>query len=101
MVQSMTYGDIADKEFALLVDQEHFEKVWAMMLPRVEQYATDFIESISSFGNMGVMEYAYSAFVKELIEKEYPTAQVSIGTTGGLCSYYAEKGGVLVAFEKN
>ena len=47
MVQSMAYGDIADKEFVLLIDQEHFEKVWTMMLLRVEQYANDFIESIS------------------------------------------------------
>lgn len=74
MVQSMIYGDIADKEFALLVDQEHFEKVWALMSPKVEKYANDFIESISNFGNMRVMEYAYSAFVKELIEKNEKTA---------------------------
>lgn len=37
--------------------------------------------------------------LKALIEKEYPTADVSIGETGGLCSFYAEKGGILVGFE--
>lgn len=69
MFQSMTDGPIWEKEFALLVDQEHFEKVWGIMLPNVEQYADSFLTSISNFGNQGVMEYAYSAFVQELIEK--------------------------------
>lgn len=69
MFQSMTDGSIWEKEFALLVDQEHFEKVWGIMLPNVEQYADSFLTSISNFGNQGVMEYAYSAFVQELIEK--------------------------------
>ena len=69
MVQSMTSGPIADKEFALLVDQDHFEKVWGLMTPKLQQYADDFLTSVSNFGNQGVMEYAYSAFVKELIEK--------------------------------
>lgn len=69
MVQSMTSGPIADKEFALLVDQEHFEKVWEMMQPMLQQYADDFLTSVSKFGDQGVMEYCYSAFVKELIEK--------------------------------
>ena len=32
MFQSMTDGPIWEKEFALLVDQEHFEKVWGIML---------------------------------------------------------------------
>ncbi len=69
MLQSMTYGEIADKEFKLLVDQEHFEKVWDIMLPKLEEYAEAFLTSVSSFGNQGVMEYCYSSFVKELIEK--------------------------------
>ena len=50
MFQSMTDGPIWEKEFALLVDQEHFEKVWGIMLPNVEQYADSFLTSISNFG---------------------------------------------------
>ena len=69
MVQSMTSGPIADKEFSLLVDQNHFEKVWGIMLPKIQESAEDFLISVSNFGNQGVMEYAYSAFVKELIRK--------------------------------
>ncbi len=61
MVQSLTSGPIADKEFTLLEDQDHFEKVWSIMLPNVEKYADDFLISVSNFGNQGVMEYAYSA----------------------------------------
>lgn len=48
MFQSMTDGPIWEKEFALLVDQEHFEKVWGIMLPNVEQYADSFLTSIST-----------------------------------------------------
>lgn len=33
------------------------------------------------------------------IISSYPTADIKIGTNRGLCSYYAEKGGVLVGFE--
>lgn len=35
----------------------------------------------------------------ELIETEFPGYSAEIYTTGGLCSYYAEKGGILMGFE--
>ena len=38
---------------------------------------------------------------KRIILEKYPAAQVAIGTCRGLCSFYAEKGGMLVGFEKN
>ena len=34
-----------------------------------------------------------------LLQSTFPTADTEIYTTGGLCSYYAEKGGLLVGFE--
>ena len=37
--------------------------------------------------------------LKELIVKEFPTANITIGVTGGLCSFYAENGGLLAGFE--
>ncbi len=37
--------------------------------------------------------------LKELIRKDFPEAIVEIGTCGGLCSYYAEQGGILVGYE--
>ena len=30
----------------------------------------------------------------------YPQADVAIRATGGLCSFYAEKGGMIIGFEK-
>lgn len=33
--------------------------------------------------------------------QEYPNADIKIGVTYGLCSFYAEKGGLMVGFEKN
>lgn len=38
--------------------------------------------------------------VKELITKRYPNADVIVDKTYGLCSFYAENGGMLVGFEK-
>ena len=38
--------------------------------------------------------------LKNMIEAELPNAAVTIGINLGLCSYYAEKGGLLVGFEK-
>jgi len=37
--------------------------------------------------------------LKEMILKETPSADVVIGKTQGLCSFYAEQGGLLVGFE--
>ena len=34
-----------------------------------------------------------------LIAERYPNAQITIGETGGLCSFYAEKGGLMLDFE--
>ena len=39
--------------------------------------------------------------LKERIAQQMPKVDVSITSCRGLCSYYAEKGGLLVAFEKN
>lgn len=38
--------------------------------------------------------------IKELVKQEYPDADIEIGITYGLCSFYAELGGLLVGFEK-
>lgn len=37
--------------------------------------------------------------LKELIRAEFPESNVQIGTCMGLCSYYAEQGGLLVGYE--
>lgn len=38
--------------------------------------------------------------LKTLIGQEYPDAEVVIGPTYGLCSFYAEEGGLMIGFEK-
>lgn len=37
----------------------------------------------------------------DMIKNEFKHADIKIGTTGGLCSFYAEQGGMLVGFETN
>jgi len=39
--------------------------------------------------------------LKEMIQKEFHTSEVSIDTTRGLCSFYAESGGMIIGFETN
>ena len=38
--------------------------------------------------------------LKETIHAAYPQADIKIRPTGGLCSFYAEKGGMIIGFEK-
>jgi len=44
---------------------------------------------------------AAARVMQGLILAEYPDAQIEIYPARGLCSFYAEKGGILVGFEKN
>ena len=38
--------------------------------------------------------------LQQLIREKLPQVTVQIGTCGGLCSFYAEKGGLMIGFEK-
>lgn len=37
--------------------------------------------------------------LKTMVEGEYPNASIEVGKDGGLCSFYAEKGGLIIGFE--
>ena len=39
-------------------------------------------------------------YIKEQIQKLYPKSHITIMATSGLCSYYAQRGGILLAFEE-
>ena len=55
-------------------------------------------------GNKVLIDHCYNENgaeqLKNLIRKEYPQAEISIDKTRGLCSFYAEKGGIMVGFER-
>lgn len=38
-------------------------------------------------------------FLKDMIHSEFPECDIETGRNGGLCSFYAEQGGILVGFE--
>lgn len=40
-----------------------------------------------------------ATYLKEQLQKKWPQCSVEILPTGGLCSYYAERGGLLVGYE--
>ena len=69
MIHSQLDTDIWDEEFDLLTDQEHLEKVWSIMLPRVEKYVDDYLEGVSHYLDKTSPAEAYSAFLNELIKK--------------------------------
>ena len=46
------------------------------------------------------LNLAAAESLKETIVSAFPGADVQIRPTGGLCSFYAEKGGLLIGFEK-
>ena len=46
------------------------------------------------------MNPAAAETLRSNILAAYPTADIKIRPTGGLCSFYAEKGGLLIGFEK-
>lgn len=46
------------------------------------------------------LNLAAAESLKETILAAYPHADVQIRPTGGLCSFYAEKGGMIIGFEK-
>ncbi len=39
--------------------------------------------------------------LKDVIISEFPSAEIEVYSTRGLCSFYAENGGLLIGFEKN
>ena len=43
---------------------------------------------------------AFAKMLKTEFEKEFGTTDVKICKTGGLCSFYAESGGIIIGFEK-
>lgn len=39
--------------------------------------------------------------LKDALNKELPQVEITVYKTGGLCSFYAEKGGLMIGFEKH
>lgn len=39
--------------------------------------------------------------LKNIVLADYPDARIEVAPTGGLCSFYAEKGGLMIGFEVN
>lgn len=38
-------------------------------------------------------------FISDMLKNNFPDVKIEVATTGGLCSYYAEEKGVIIAFE--
>ncbi len=74
---------------------------------RGETKALEAIKShLSEYGYCGGRLYIHHCFADETVERlassirrDYPTAEIALRPTRGLCSFYAERGGFLVGFE--
>lgn len=67
---------------------------------------TTIIQNMKKFGYIGgkvIIDHCQNLNaakeLKELLHGEFPGADIVIGTNKALCSFYAEKGGVLVGYE--
>lgn len=69
MQQSYLDTEIGKAEFQLLRNQEHIEKVWAVMKPVVDRYINDFLKGISNSKGMPNPQDNFTAFLQELISK--------------------------------
>lgn len=61
------------KELELLVEQDHMNKVWSVMLPNVQSYIDDYLEGVSHAFEKTTPTEAYAAFLAELIKKNDKT----------------------------
>lgn len=69
MISSLIDTEIGKKEFTLLVDQDHMECVWEVIQPRLEQYASEYLEGVSHFNGLFTPEDSFSALLSEMIRK--------------------------------
>ncbi len=68
MIQSLLDTDIGNKEFGLLTDQEHMDKVWGIMEPLVLEYADGYFEGVSHYQEKDNIMDSYVAFLNALIK---------------------------------
>jgi len=52
MIHSLIDTPIGEKEFALLRDQDHLDKVWSVMEPKVREYVDGYLEGISHYQDL-------------------------------------------------
>ena len=66
----------------------------------------DVVKNIKNLGYAGgymlinnCQNWGAAEQVRELLLKDFSNANIKIGTTKGLCSFYTEKGGLMIGFE--
>lgn len=67
---------------------------------------TTLVKNMKKFGYNGgkvIIDHCYNEtaakILTSLIKAEYPNADIALGTTKALCSFYAEKGGLMIGCE--
>lgn len=69
MIHSLIDTPTGEKEFELLRDQEHLDKVWLIMQPKVEEYVDGYLEGVSHYQDMPSIQDSFSAFLNAMIKK--------------------------------
>ena len=69
MISSQIDSSIGKREFELLYDQGHMEEVWAVMQPRLEEYANNYLEGVSHYKDLSSPGDSFSALLAEMIRK--------------------------------
>ncbi len=66
------------------------------------KYITDFIEKIGAKGKIRIshcFNFETAKKLMEMLKSKYPNLDIKLQTAKGLCSFYAEKGGMIIGYE--
>ena len=58
-----------------------------------------FVKPANAGSSVGITKVKSAEMLKEKILAQFPKSDVAIGKNGALCSFYAEKGGLIVGYE--
>lgn len=69
MIHSLTDSELGQREFELLVDQDHMEKVWAVILPTLQKHIDGYLSEVAKYGNGRSPSECCGVFMKDLIRQ--------------------------------
>lgn len=68
MIHSLLDTSVGEQEFKKMNEQGHFEKVWEIMQPELENYSDRFFESITRKNSIIDAKSNFSLYIQELIK---------------------------------
>lgn len=67
MIQSLLDTNVGNKEFDLMVDQEHLEEVWSTIEQNILKYIENYLDGIAHYKSQS--KESFNEFLKDIIKK--------------------------------